>query len=123
MNIYDKAHSLAAAIKKSNEYREFLAKKNKLKENKKALEMLKDLRKAQFELQKQKLSGNVVSSEQEEKVKRLAEIANMNNFIREYLEAEYRFMVMIQDIQKILGGAMKEAEEALLQTEGDKNDA
>lgn len=108
MNIYDHAHAFARNLKRSKEYEELLENKEKLKSDGKALEMLKDLRKSQWELQRQKMAGLEVSEEQEEKVRKISEIVNLSPLVKSYLDAEYRFMVMMQDVQKIMGEAIKE---------------
>ena len=106
MNVYDYAHSLAKAIKVSPEYTGFKECQDKLEEDQSAKEMLTDFRKSQLELQKQKMSGLEVAPEQEQSLAQRWEIINMNLIIKEYLEAEYRFSVMLTDVQKIIGEAL-----------------
>ncbi|NMB36139.1 MAG: YlbF family regulator [Firmicutes bacterium] len=106
MNVYDYAHSLAKAIKASPEYIGFKKCQDKLEEDQSAKEMLTDFRKSQLELQKQKMSGLEVAPEQEQNLAQRWEIINMNLLIKEYLEAEYRFSVMLTDVQKIIGEAL-----------------
>ncbi len=108
MNVYDHAYALAKAIKVSPEYKNFLHAKEKLDGDSSAKEMLTDFRKNQIELQKQKLSGIEVAPEQEERLNRLMEVINLNMTVKEYLEAEYRFSIMLTDIQKIIGEAMED---------------
>ncbi len=108
MNIYDHAHALAKAIKASPDYKNFRKAKENLEGDSSAKEMLTDFRKQQFEHQKQKLSGLEVAPEQEERLNRLLEVIHLNKTVKEYLEAEYRFSVMLADIQKIIGEAMED---------------
>lgn len=107
MNVYDHAYALAKAIKVSPEYKNFLHAKEKLDGDSSAKEMLTDFRKHQLELQKQKFSGIELAPEQEERLNKLMEVINLNMTVKEYLEAEYRFSVMLADIQKIIGEAME----------------
>ncbi len=108
MNIYDHAHALAKAIKVSPEFKAFRIAKEKLDGESSAKEMLTNFRQQQFELQKQKLSGLETSPEQEEKLKKLMEVIYLNQTVKGYMEAEYRFSVMLADIQKIIGESMEE---------------
>ena len=107
MNIYDHAHALVKAIKASPEYKKFINVQEKLQADSSAKRMLTDLRKVQWDLQKQKLSGLETAPEQEEQLSRLLEVINLNLVVKEYLEAEYRLSILLTDIQKIIGEAMK----------------
>ncbi len=106
MNIYDRAHALAKAIKASQEYKQFVKARAELEKDSSAREMLLDFRKKQWELQKQKMSGIEVAPEQEERFSKMLEVISLNKYVKEYLEAEYRFSVMLSDIQKIIGEAV-----------------
>ncbi len=108
MNIYDYAHGLAKAIKASSQYKQFREACDKLEKDASAREMLQDFRKNQWELEKQKLSGPEVSSQQEEKLKRMLEVISLNLTVKEYMEAEYRLSIMLADIQKIIGEAVED---------------
>ncbi|MEW5921715.1 MAG: YlbF family regulator [Bacillota bacterium] len=107
MSVYDHAHALARAIKGSPEFRNFLKVKEKLDQDKSAKEMLADFRKVQWELQKQKLAGLEIAPEQEKRLSQLLEIIGLNLLVKEFLETEYRFSIMVADIQKIIGDAME----------------
>ena len=108
MSVYDYAHSLAKAIKLSPEYTSFKKCQEKLEKDQSAKEMLVDFRKSQLELQKQKMSGLEVAPEQEKRLTQRWEIINLNLVVKEYLEAEYRFSVLLADVQKIIGEALAE---------------
>ncbi|NLX91951.1 MAG: hypothetical protein GXZ07_10305 [Firmicutes bacterium] len=108
MNIYDCAHALVKAIKSSPEYKNFKAAKEKLQEDSDAKKMISDLRKIQWNMQKQKISGIEIAPEQEKQLSRLLEVANLNLVVKEYLEAEYKFSIILTDIQKIISEAMQD---------------
>ena len=108
MSVYDYAHHLAKAIKSSPEYLNFKKSQEKLEGDSGAREMLADFRKSQLELQKQKMSGLEVAPEQEKRMAQRWEIINLNLTIKEFLETEYRFSVMLADVQKIIGDALAE---------------
>ncbi len=108
MNIYDCAHALVKAIKSSPEYKNIKAAKEKLQEDSDAKKMISDLRKIQWNMQKQKISGIEIAPEQEKQLSRLLEVANLNLVVKEYLEAEYKFSIILTDIQKIISEAMQD---------------
>ncbi|MGI5875885.1 MAG: YlbF family regulator [Dethiobacteria bacterium] len=108
MNIYDCAHALAKAIKTSPEYLKFQKAGEELRKDKSAKEMLEDLSKAQIELQKQRVAGLEVAPEQEKRLSQMLEIVNLNKAAREYMEAEYRFSIMLIDVQNIISKAMED---------------
>lgn len=122
MNIYDCAHALVKAIKSSPEYKNFKTAQEKLQEDSDAKKMVGDLRKIQWNMQKQKISGIEIAPEQEEQLSRLLEVVNLNLVVKEYLEAEYKFSIILTDIQKIIGEAMQDilSSEIWEQVEGEK---
>ncbi len=105
MNPYDAAHALAKALSESNDLKELKDAQAALKADQSAREMLIDFRTEQLNLQRQQLSGIEVSSEQEQKLEKLFEVINMNKTIKNFLQAEYRVAVLMQDIYKIIGEA------------------
>ncbi|HAP32087.1 MAG TPA: hypothetical protein DCQ14_03425 [Firmicutes bacterium] len=107
MSVYDHAHTLAKAIKGTADFKKFLKAKEKLNQDKSAKEMLADFRKAQWELQKQKMSGLEIAPEQEKRLSQLLEIIGLNLVVKDFLETEYRFSIMVADIQKIIGEVME----------------
>ncbi len=108
MNVYDHAHALAKAIRNSSQFREFKEAAQKLKGDDTASKMLNDFRQAQMELQKKQME-NQETSQEEEKIRKLSEIVNMNLTAKDYLEKEYQFAVMVEDVQKIISEAIEEA--------------
>ena len=57
MNVYDEAHSLARAIKESNEYKEFDRMRKAVDADKECADMLKELQELQMQLQAAQLAG------------------------------------------------------------------
>jgi len=102
MNVYDHAHALAKAIKTSGEYRAFKQAQENLEKDGAAKEMLADFRKKQWELNSKKLRGEKISSEEEKALSKAWEIIQFNKTVKEYLEKEYRFSVLLSDVQKII---------------------
>ncbi len=108
MNVYDHAHALAKAITLSPEFRDYQKSHEKLENDKGAKEMLGDFRKSQWELQQQKMSGIEVAPEQEKRLAQALEIINLNQVLKDYLEKEYRFSIMLTDIQKIIASPLED---------------
>ncbi|MDO9534302.1 MAG: YlbF family regulator [Bacillota bacterium] len=108
MNTYDYAHALAKAIKSSPEYKAYKESHEQLEKDSSAKEMISDFRKNQWELQQQKMSGIEVPPEKEERFSKALEIMSLNMIVKKYLEAEYRFSIMLTDIQKIISSPLEE---------------
>ncbi len=108
MNPYNAAHTLAKALRESDEFKKMKEAQETLKNDQSAKQMMLDFRSKQLELQKQKLSGIEVSKEQEEKLEKLLEVVNMNMVAKRFLQAEYKVAVLLQDIQKIISEATSE---------------
>lgn len=112
INIYDKINELASALKESDELKDYIAKKEIAYQKEENKEMIKSFRQKQIELQQLAVNGN----EQEAKTKtellqQMYQILLQNTQIKEMFDAEVRFDVMIGDMYKILGEAIKEAME------------
>ena len=108
MNPYDAAHALTKALRESTEFKELKEAQAALKADVSARNMLIDFRTEQFDLQKQQLSGIEVSTDQEEKLEKLFTVINMNTIIKQFLQAEYKVAVLLQDVHKIIGDATGE---------------
>jgi len=108
MNVHDLSHELARAIKQSGEYREMLQAKENIKDNASALEMIKDFRLKQFEVQAAQLSGETIPEEKMKQLTSLYEILALNPDVKAYLVSEYALSVLLADVQKIIGEAVKD---------------
>lgn len=106
VNVHDYAHNLARALKESPENRAFQAARAKIKGNKAAEQMLTDFHKKQLELQSLSLQGKEPTAEQKEALERLYNIIQTNLDVREYLMAEQRLGVLLQDVNKIIADAI-----------------
>lgn len=103
MNVYNQAHGLAAAIKGSEEFKQYEQSKAKLKENPELEKMIKDVQKKQFEIQAKMMTGQEASQEEMASVQTLYAIILKDPLAAEYMEAEMRFSVMMKDVYEILG--------------------
>ena len=102
MNVYEEAHSLSRAIKESEEYKQYVAAYDKVKENKELDEMLKDFMQKQVEVQMKQMNGEEIGQEIQDSIQKLSSIVMTDPAAAEYLQCQVRFAVMIQDVYKII---------------------
>lgn len=107
MNVYDNANLTAKAIKESHEYKKLLDSKEKLSSDKDAQKMVKDFLEKQAGLQLDAISGKEPEKEKQEQIQKLYELISLNEKARDYIQAYMRFQMMLEDIYKILGDAIK----------------
>lgn len=105
MNVYDLAHELARALSQCPEYRDFSRAREELDKDIQAKNMLKDLRTRQLEVETLKLFGKP-TEEAQKNLENLYSIVSYNSLLRQYLEAEARFAVLMSDIQSIIARAV-----------------
>lgn len=106
VNVYDHAHSLARALKESQEYRAFQSARSKIKARPAAEEMVKDFNKKRLELQALMLQGKEPTAEQKEGLERLYGVIGGDPDVRDFLMAEQRLSTILNDVYKILGEAI-----------------
>ncbi|QOR35666.1 YlbF family regulator [Clostridium sp. 'deep sea'] len=106
MNIYDKAYELADAIKDSGEWKEIQAAKAVLQNDKNAEKMYIEFRTKQMQLQQMQMAGQQISDEDKSTLQKQFEIILMNNDVKKLIDAENKFGVILEDVQKILFEAM-----------------
>src|SRR5690606_34602272 len=102
MNIYDKAHELAKALKESQEVADITAAMKLVDADPESKRMLDDFRLQQNEVQQRMMNGDMPSAEEMEKMEKLFEVLSLNLNIRRLFDAEQRLSVIIQDVNKII---------------------
>lgn len=108
MNFYDKVHEMVRAFKDTHEFREYVELKNKLKEEKDAYDRLKDFKERQKNYQMEYIDGKEQSKEKLDEMQNLYSIVIQNETSRKLLENEMKINVMLADMQKIIGDALKD---------------
>ncbi|MFV0517579.1 MAG: YlbF family regulator [Aminipila sp.] len=103
MNVYDIARNLAMAIKESDELKQYDAMKATVSQNEELIEMINDFQAKQIELQTKQMLGQEMDAEFTSQVQQLYGIMMSNPTAAQYLQAELRFSLMMNDIYKILG--------------------
>lgn len=107
VNVHDYAHSLARALKESPENRAFQAARSRIKGKAAAEKMVADFHQRQLELQSLALQGKEPSAEQKEGLERLYSIIQTDPDVRDFLMAEQRLGVLLNDVNKIIADAIE----------------
>ena len=105
MNVYDSAHGLAQAIKASGEFQQYDALKKQIDTNPQLSQMIQDLQTKQFELQAKQMMGEQIDSEAMAQLQQLTAIVMRDPLAMEYMQAQMRFSIMMNDVFKIIGEA------------------
>ena len=107
MNVYDEAHNLARAIKESAEYKEYAELKETASRNEEIAAMLNDYRAKQFELQAKQLAGEEMGPDMMEQIQSLSQIIMKDPLALQYVQAEAKFTLLVNDVFGILGEVIK----------------
>ena len=108
MAVYDKAYDLAKEIKESTEYLQYKEIKEKVYADEKLKSKIKEFDKKQYETQLLSLQGEQPSDEKMKELQDLyAELMNKED-AKKYFDCEVRFNVMLADVNKIIGEAVKD---------------
>ncbi|MDR1701997.1 MAG: YlbF family regulator [Sporomusaceae bacterium] len=107
MNIYDKTHELAKALKNSSEYKNLAAAQQSLNEDETAKKMVKDFLSKRMELETLAFTGKE-DKEKEEQLRKLYELINLNPKAGTYINAHMRLMQIMNDVYKIIGESFSE---------------
>ena len=105
MNIYDKAHELAAALKNSDQFKMYEKAKTAAMENETNKALLMEYKRLQYQLQVQMASGGKALAEDMERYQKLTALLQMSNEATAYMMAEFQLQKTLADIYKILGEA------------------
>ena len=107
MNVYDNVNNLAKSIKESKEYKEFKEIKQELFVDLKLKEQVEEFEKIRYEEQFLAMQGEKQSDEKMAKLQELYKILVQNPRVKDYFDKEVRFNVMMADVNKIIGEAIK----------------
>lgn len=105
-NVYDAAHSLAHAIKDSEEFKSFRVAEAKIMESESLKAIISDIQKRRMEIQAAQMQGQQLEPGFQEKFQELVTVAAKDPVAAEYLQAEMRFNIVMTDVSKILGDVM-----------------
>ncbi len=107
MNVYDRAHQLAKALKESQEFKQYNSLKQEISKDESLKKMLDDFQQKQMEIQTQQMFGNEVEQDKMQQIQELYQIIVKDPKAGEYLQAEMVLSKMMADIYGILGEVIK----------------
>jgi cell fate (sporulation/competence/biofilm development) regulator YlbF (YheA/YmcA/DUF963 family) len=107
MNVYDCANQLAKELKESHEYKKLLTAKEALDKDEAAAGMVRDFLGKQAELHLEAMGGKEIDKSKQEQLQKLYELLALNSVSRDYIQTYMRFQLMLEDVYKILGEAVK----------------
>ena len=105
MNIYDKAHELARALKESEQFKIYERAKEAAMENETNRALLTEYKKLQYQLQIQLARGGNAYADDMERYQKLTALLQMSSEATAYMMAEFQLQKTLADIYKILGEA------------------
>ena len=108
MYVYDQANELAKSLKESKEYLEYKKAKEEVKSVQELKEKIDEFEKIRYETQVLALQGEEQSEEKMKKLQELYQILMQNPKVKDYFDIEVRFNVMLADVNKIIGEAVKD---------------
>lgn len=106
MNVYDEAHSLARAIRESNEFREFDRMRKEVDKDKECSDMLKELTELQMQLQTAQLSGQQPDKDVFARFQSLSTMVMTKPLAAQYMQAQMAIATMMNDVFGIVGEAI-----------------
>ena len=107
MNVYDEAHSLARAIRESNEFKEFDRIRKEVDNDKECSEMLKELTELQVQLQTAQLTGQQPDKDTFSRFQSLSTMVMTKPLAAQYMQAQMAIATMMNDVFGIVGEAIK----------------
>ena len=108
MNIYDTANTLAGEIKKSEEYINYKMARQALNLNTELNNRIKEFQNLRYELQMESMQTGKSNEEKYQKLQDMyAELIEIGE-AKKFLDAETKFNVLIADINKIIGEAIRD---------------
>lgn len=108
MNVYDTVNKLAQEIKESNEFLNYKNYKKIIKDNPEVDESIKKFETLRYEIQISAMQGIEVNKDKEKELQELyTDLLNKEN-VKEYFDAEFKFNILLADVNKIIGDAVKE---------------
>ena len=108
MKVYDKANELAKDLEECNEYIEFKKVKEKVYSNPELKSKIQEFEKIRYEAQVMAIQGEKQDTEKMKKMQELYDILLKEPEIKDYFDKEVRFNILLADVNKIIGEAVKD---------------
>ncbi len=106
--VYDAVNKLASSIKESKEYLDYRQAKAELLATPDLKEKVDEFEKIRYEEQLLAMQGEKQSDEKMKKLQELYDILSKNPSVKEYFDKEVRFNILIADVNRIIGEAIKD---------------
>lgn len=108
MNVYDTVNKLAQEIKDSEEFNNYKKYKELVKGNQEVSEKIKRFETLRYEIQISAMQGMELNKDKEKELQDVyTELLTKEN-VKEYFDAEFKFNILLADVNKIIGDAVKE---------------
>ena len=108
MNVYDTVNKLAQEIKDSEEYKNYKKYKELVKSNTEIDEKTKKFETLRYEVQIAAMQGVDANKDKEKELQEVYTDLLSKENVKEYFDAEFKFNVLIADVNKIIGEAIKD---------------
>ena len=108
MNIYDTANRLASEIRQSEEYANYKMAKQALNLNTELKQKMSEFEKARYEVQIEYMQTGKNNEEKYAEVQKLYAELIENMDAKKYFEAETKFNIVVADVNKIIGEAIRD---------------
>ncbi len=105
-NVYDLTRDLAKALKEAEEVKAYEKIQKEISDNSDLVDIVNDFREKQIKLQTRQMMGEQLDEESLKEFQELSSVAMANPKIAEFINAEYRVSVLLQDVYKIIGEAV-----------------
>ena len=108
MNVYDTVNKLAQEIKDSDEFKNYKKYKELVKSNQDVNSKIKQFETLRYEIQISAMQGLETNKEKEKELQAIyTDLLSQKN-VKEYFEAEFKFNILLADVNKIIGDSVKE---------------
>ena len=108
MNVYDTENKLAQEIKSSDEFKNYKKYKELVKTNTEVNDKIKKFETLRYEVQISAMQGLETNKDKEKELQEVyTELLSKEN-VKEYFDAEFKFNILLADVNKIIGEAVKD---------------
>lgn len=108
MNVYDTANKLAQEIKDSDEFKNYKKYKEMIKSNLDLNEQIKKFESLRYEIQISAMQGIEVNKDKEKEMQEIYASLLAKENVKEYFDAVFKFNILLADVNKIIGEAVKD---------------
>lgn len=108
MTVYDTTHELARQLKNSREYIEYKEMKEIIYADPKLKEQVEEFEKIKYEVQMLTIQEGKQDEQKMKKLQELYTILLEHKDVKKFFDTQVRFNVMLADVNKIIGEAVKD---------------